>query len=266
MNKTVKNALQGLRVLVTRTKFQSQPLMKAIEAEGGEPILFSTIKIIDPANQEPFLLAMRKLNTTDIIIFVSANAVYSAAPLLNKYWPTIPPHIKILAIGDATKEAIKEHLKVKKIITPHQFNSEILLETPELQQVSGKQVIIFCGEDPRKLLPTTLQQRGAQVIEAFCYRRVVPLIDVAPLLQRLENKSIDIMVSTSRQGLKNLYAMVGEYGRNLLLNVPVLAVSKNVAEIAMELDFKSPAIVIDNIDDQSILQALRTFNSIKGNA
>lgn len=194
-------ALVGKRILITRPVEQAAKLTALIQQAGGEPVVFPAIDIIEPANPQTLAALVSILHQFDLAIFISPTAVSRAFQHIS-HWP---PKLHAAAIGSGSAQAL--HLTgVQHVISPaHGNDSEALLALPEMQQVSGKRIIIFRGEGGRELLGNTLRQRGAQVDYAECYRRAKPQADIAPLLQQ----HFDAVVVTSREGLQNLHDMLG---------------------------------------------------------
>ena len=73
------NALEGIRVLVTRPKVQQQGIIDAIEAEGGSAVLFPVIEVL---GRDPDDIASDagQLLDPDITIFISINAINFYVP------------------------------------------------------------------------------------------------------------------------------------------------------------------------------------------
>ena len=97
--------LAGLSVLVTRPAHQSEPLCDLIAAAHGRPIRFPALEIRGPTDK---LAARRELEgarRADLLLFVSANAVRYAFPLLPDQ---LPLDVAIGAVGRATAQALAE--------------------------------------------------------------------------------------------------------------------------------------------------------------
>lgn len=195
--------LAGKRILITRPVEQAAKFATLIQQAGGEPVVFPAIKIVEPANPQELAALVGTLHQFDLAIFISPTAVSRAFQHIS-YWP---PKLHAAAIGSGSAQALHLTLTgIQHVIAPaHGNDSEALLALPEMQQVSGKRIIIFRGEGGRELLGNTLRQRGAQVDYAECYRRAKPQADIAPLLQQ----HFDAVVVTSREGLQNLHDMLG---------------------------------------------------------
>jgi len=220
------DSLNGLNLLVTRPKHQAQPLCKLIEDNGGNAIVFPTIEI------KPLRTDV-DISNDDIAIFVSANAVCLNAA---------PPNLTIVAIGPGTaKELEKNNCRVDFI--PDQYNSEGLLVLPILNDVNGKSIVIFCGENSRSLLKDTLQERGAHVKSAICYRRECPATHANP-------GPIDCIISTSQESLTNLVRLLPE-----AIHKPLLVISPAMRGLASQLGF-SEVLMASNASDQAILSKL----------
>ena len=77
--------------------------------------------------------------------------------------------------GAVGGDALARHGIHDVISPPLRFDSEALLELPQLTDVNGRRVIIFRGDGGRELLGETLAARGASVEYVSCYRRGRPL-------------------------------------------------------------------------------------------
>ena len=124
-------------------------------------------------------------------------------------------------------------------VTPNEFNSESLLEMREFQNVKGQKIIIFRGEGGRPLLGEALEARGAEVMHAILYRRVMPEACSPALLAAWKQCGIDVIVVTSCEGLENLMNMTGVQGKIWLMQKTLLVSSLALEVCAKEKGFHS---------------------------
>ena len=187
--------LAGRGILVTRPREQAAGLAQLIEQAGGRAHLFPAIEIQDLPPPE----ALARLPQFDLAVFVSPTAVSKVMSRLHA-WPRA---LRAAAVGAGTRRELERH-GVANVISPQEgADSEALLKEQELQQVAGKRIVIFRGEDGRALLGETLGSRGAQVEYAACYRRARPQGSELP-----KREGIDAITVSSAQGLENLFAML----------------------------------------------------------
>lgn len=254
-------SLAGVRVLVTRPAEQAHNLVQLIEAAGGIAIRFPTIKIEGPSNRSALIKQINELGRADIAIFVSANAVNKAMPLIAGTQSPFPQQLQIACVGQGTAGAL-ERFGVRASLVPHgRFDSEALLDLPALQDVRNKRIIIFRGEGGRELLAQKLRSRGADVQYAECYRRALPSDDVEPLLQRWAHGEIKVVTVTSVETLQNLFAIVGKAGRTLLLQTPIVVISQRVAATCRELGFMHGPYVARTASDEGMVDAIKAWRA-----
>jgi uroporphyrinogen-III synthase len=251
-----------LKILITRPAHQAQSLSDAIRQAGGQPVLFPTLTITDPPDITALQQIIITLPQADIAIFTSVNAVEKAIPHIQLTWQKWPTHLRIVAIGAATTQALSKHgLSIQDC--PSQFNSEGLLGLPCLHEVQNKTVVIFKGLGGRDLLTTTLQQRGATIIEAIVYQRGLPIVDIMDYLPSWQADGIDVIISTSQESLQNLVTLIasqidsqaGSQAHNWLLNLPLIVISERMAIFAQDIGFKQPPMVANNASDAALLAA-----------
>ena len=247
--------LAGLGVLVTRPAHQATPLCERIESYGGKSIQFPVLEIVDPQDLGPMQAIIAQLDSFDIAVFISPNAVQRALNLIRKTrsWPV---HIAVAAVGKASAKTLTKLGLDTQMFPSSKFNSEALLEMPQMQDVGGKKIVIFRGEGGRELLAETLKERGAEVHYAECYRRSKPQGDVSQLMRAWARGEINIITVTSNEGLSNLYDMLGQLGRNWLQKTPLVVISERGQALAMELGFKSDIIVAQQASDEAIVDAI----------
>lgn len=226
--------LAGRGIVVTRPAHQVEALAGLIRAAGGNPIVFPTLEILDPADPQPLLGAIRRLETYDLAIFISPNAVTRVMSRMagQRSWPAA---LRTAAIG---KGGVRElnRFGIDGVIAPERsFDSERLLEMPQLQAISGQRVLIFRGDGGRELLGDALAARGAHVDYVACYRRARPQADATPLLQAWARNEIHALIVTSSEGLRNLSDMLGEAGRPWLQQTLMLVPHPRIAAAARAL-------------------------------
>jgi uroporphyrinogen-III synthase len=249
-------ALAGRRVVVTRPAGQAAHMAALIRAAGGEPVLFPVLEILDAQDLQPVLALIERLDSFDLAIFVSANAVDKALALVRarRAWPS---GLRVATVGRGSERALERHGLAAVIAPRARFDSEALLDLPELKDVAGRRVAIFRGDGGRELLGDTLAARGATVEYGECYRRGRPNADPAPLLALWERHQLDAFTVTSSEGLANLRDMLGASGRQCLQQTPLFAPHERIAAAARALGVQT--VVLTGPGDEGLVAGLAAF-------
>lgn len=222
--------LQGLNVLVTRPAEQAADFSEMISAAHGRPVGFPTLEILGPEDKHQARQQLQNLDQVDLLIFVSANAVRYAFPLLPDQ---IPLDLRIAAVGKATARALEEVGLDPTLVPESSFDSEGLLALPALQKVKGWRVLIVRGNGGREHLREALEARGARVEYVEVYRRRLPRRNPANLITNWD-RLVDVVTVTSVQSLDNLFTLLGEAGVERLRQTPLVVASQRIATRAAE--------------------------------
>ena len=225
--------------------------MAAVETARGRALRMPLIAI-EACPQPPVL---KQLSRFDWLIFVSANAVTHSLDRHPK--PVqLAPGTRVAAIGAATARALEQR-GIKVSLQPQaSANSEALLACAPLQRVEGENILILRGAGGRELLRQELEQRGAQVSYAECYRRVRPDADTKPLYHAWAAGKIVVISVTSVESLRNLVQIVEHDRRRDLLDAPLLVVGERQRHAALEMGWKGTIIVADDADPDAMVNAL----------
>lgn len=180
-------------IVITRPSGQARQLSEALQAsllksgitkENSPKIISLPLLTIVPKIGGGLAHQISEiLQSADLAIFVSPNAIECTMRLLEKSWQDLSNHlIPIGVMGGSSMAALKNHgigveSSPTKVILPQdntQWDSEGLWA--ELQKLnwdwSIKKVIIFKGEGGRDWLADTLKNAGAQIEAISVYARV----------------------------------------------------------------------------------------------
>ncbi len=162
-------SLAGRTVLVTRPEPQADELVAAIEAVGGTAWRFPVMTIV-PRDRNAFAADLADIGSTDIVIFVSANAVRHGLAAIGATSGAMRERVpQVAAIGPATADALRTAGIEPDIRPDGGFRSEHLLMHDAFNDVTGQRVTIVRGEHGRELLAETLRHRGAEVHHLCAY-------------------------------------------------------------------------------------------------
>ena len=256
---TAAGPLAGKTIVVTRPRAQAGPLAEAIAALGGEPLIFPLLEIASAIDPQPLATAVARLADYSLAIFISPNAIAYALPAILARGPW-PAGLQPAAVGQGTVKALAAHGIAGCVAPRERFDSEALLELPELAagRVVGKRVAIFRGDGGRELLAETLRARGAEVDCITCYRRSGPADGVAPLLAAWRAGKLDALTVSSSEGLRYLVDLLDAEGRSHLQKTPVFVPHARIAENARALGLSN--IILTAAADAGILAGLGAYN------
>jgi uroporphyrinogen-III synthase len=250
------------RVLVTRPAGQADRLCSLIEAAGGEAVRLPAIEIHAPEDIPLLESMVAELETFQLAVFVSANAVHKGMEfiLARRQWPA---GVKIAAVGPTSTRAIEHYGLAVDCVPEHEFSSEGLLAIDTLQDMQGKRVIIFRGNGGRSKLYDSLTARGAEVVYAEVYRRTCPVIGFQTMLDLLQQENLDVVIAASNETLQNLCHMAGPQGLPILRGKLLLVPGQRQLELAEQLGFTRTPVVAGNASDEAFMEALEKISSRK---
>jgi uroporphyrinogen-III synthase len=231
-------------------------MIEALLEREAIPVKFPVLAITDVQDRTLMRKAAIQLDQFDLVVFVSPNAVTKMLDVVTEH-RTWPRSLLVATMGRSSENELAT-CGVTNVISPKvRFDSEALLELPELQAVGGKRVLICRGDGGRELLGQTLTERGAQVAYLTCYHRIRPATDPAPLLALWEAGRLDAVTLTSSEGLVNFCSMIGRLGMAWLKNTPCFVPHERIAEFAEREGIKN--VILTSHGDDGLVSGMESY-------
>jgi uroporphyrinogen-III synthase len=219
-------------------------------------LLYPGIEILDPPDPAALDAVIDRLEDFDLAIFISPSAVHKAMTRIRAR-RALPQHLRCAAIGPGGVRALHQ-FGISEVIAPaagsERHDSESLLATDFLQDVSGMRVVIFRGDGGRELLRDALSARGARVEAVTCYRRAPPSWDSAPLVQAWARGKVAAVIATSSEGLRQFCERLGAEGTARCRATPLIVPHPRIAEAARAMGMNN--VVESGSGDAALLAAL----------
>lgn len=231
----MSRSLHGLRILNTRPKKQGQKLAASIINAGGVSIDCPSIEI--QAIPCEWMDTLPDLYTVNQAIFISANAVDYFFQQLQGQSKAWPEQINVIAIGDASAQALNAYgIRVHHI--PAMADSEHLLALPCLQSLSEQSILLVKGEGGRSLIEQELLRKKAQVFALSVYQRILPTLPLGFTHSLWRDDAVDIILLTSEQSMHHLFELFSPDAHAWLRSKPCFVISERLAHIAASLGIK----------------------------
>jgi uroporphyrinogen-III synthase len=255
----IAGALSGRGIVITRPREHAVALAELIRAAGGDPVLFPTLEILPPDDAAAVAGVLARLSSFQLAVFVSPTAAARGCAMVStSAWPA---GLRVAAVGAGTAKTL-ERLGCRDVISPPgEADSEALAALPELQDLHDCAVVIFRGQGGREWLRTKLEERGARVEYAECYRRARPAADAGGLLARWQRGGIEAVSITSIEGLENFIVMLGPTGKGYLCATPVFVPHPRIAAAARELGVRQ-VLVTGPGDVQTVAEMSSFFSRV----
>lgn len=254
---TPAQPLRGRTLVVMRPQEQADSLCQRIAAAGGTALRFPVIAVgpaSDPAQLEAIV---PRLDDFQLAFFVSPNAVeYALRTILaRRAWPA---GLRVATVGKGSERVLRSHGLNDVIAPQHGFDSEAVIALPEFAAaaVAGRKVVIFRGDGGRELIAETLRERGASVEYVTCYQRYCPALEPALLLGPVARGTVDGLLLTSSEGVRNLRRILGDEGFAALRAVTVFATHPRIVAQARAAGFA--AVIETPAGDDGLMQTLAT--------
>jgi len=248
--------LDGQCILNTRPAHQQAGLQTLLETQGARVLSFPSIEIVAAEPTAFHRNLASKIANYDIAVFVSRNAVDGAFAFLDA--SQLPQGLALAVIGEGSFSALAQQVADldHRLIRSEPYNSEGLLAAEELQQVAGKNILIFRGQQGRTLLSEELTRRGASVSHCEVYQRKMPKTDDQAFVELTCEQFPTLVVFTSTEGMLNLLPLVDAQSRAKLLRLPWLLISERMRESAVKLGHNAEIIIAAKASDDGIQQSI----------
>jgi len=210
-NKSKQLPLIGQRILIGRAKHQASALSDDVKALGAQVLEIPFIEIRKPRSYRPLDEALVNIRNYDWLILTSVNGVEAVWERIRKL--RLPAarlkHLKIAAIGPATKKAIEARGLTVQVV-PKQYVAESVAKSLR-RRVAGKRVLLARARVARDVIPRELRQAGATVDVVEAYETVVPMTSRFCLRKALRDPKVrpTIATFTSSSMVRNFVALVG---------------------------------------------------------
>jgi uroporphyrinogen-III synthase len=203
--------LAGVRVLVGRARHQAGALSQELRKLGATVIEIPFIEIRKPRSFKPLDSALMSLSQYQWLILTSVNGVDAMWDRMIKLKLTksVADHLRIAAIGPATKKAI-ERRGVKVDVVPKEYVAESVVRSLK-SKVKGKRVLLVRAKVARDVIPNELRKAGAQVDVVEAYETLVPESSRTRLRSALANprQRPHVITFTSSSTVRNFAELMG---------------------------------------------------------
>jgi uroporphyrinogen-III synthase len=210
-NPSTNHPLAGVRVLVGRARHQASALSAELRQLGAVVTEIPFIEIRKPRAFRPLDSALLNLVAYDWLILTSVNGVEALWERLIKLRLTKRnlDHLRIAAIGPATKQAVERH-GGKVDVVPPEYVAESVVRSLR-RRVKGKRVLLVRAKVARDVIPRELRKAGAQVDVAEAYETIVPPLSRKRLQTALGNpkRRPQVVTFTSSSTVRNFVALLG---------------------------------------------------------
>lgn len=243
--------LAGTVVLNTRPTQTANELTEAIRSHGGRVVAFPVLEIA-PRDAEAVRAEAEALPAADVTIFVSRNAAEFGSRFASG---------RVAAVGPATASALEARGCHVDIVPESGFDSEHLLESPELVDADGRTFRIVRGDAGRELLADELSNRGGRVDYLAVYERRLPdysdaeLNDIADLFS---SGDVDAIVVMSVKTLENLDALMPANCAEAFHRTPLVSPAARVIKELHKRGPGRPAALAASPRPDDILDAIVT--------
>jgi uroporphyrinogen III methyltransferase/synthase len=248
--------LLGLRIAVTRPQGQAGSLIEGLERLGAEAIHCPTIRIMEDEVGPGLRRAISDLDSFDWVVFTSANGVRVFWKALRAVRATtaLPARLRVAAIGPATGRVLSER-GVEPTLVPDEYVAEAVADAlTEVEDLTGRRVLLPRAAGARKVLPERLQAAGARVDELAVYEALPDEEGIARLREAVERRFVDMITftaaSTVRCFVDRAGADVGE--------ARVAAIGPITAAVARELGLRVD-VEAEEYTVEGLLRAISQF-------
>ena len=237
-------ALQGKRILVTRSAGQASQFTDLLASRGAAVIEMPTLAIAPPTSWQMLDQAIADLPKYDWLILTSANAVDSFfGRLQNSGKDSRALHsLKVAVVGRKTAEVLANY-GITPDLVPTDFVADALVEAflTNDHVLTGKNMLFPRVESGgREILVDQLQQYGANVDAIAAYESKCPDAIDPVALAAIQNQRLDAIAFASSKTVKHFCLLLDRVAtratwRSWIADVKIASIGPQTSKTCYEL-------------------------------
>lgn len=245
--------LKGIRILVGRARHQAGALSTELRNLGATVLEIPFIEIRKPRSFNALDTALHNLHNYDWLILTSVNGVEAMWARVKKLGlkNANVKHLRIAAIGPATKKAIEQRGATVDVV-PKEYVAESVVRSLR-RRVKEKRVLLVRAKVARDVIPRQLRTAGAEVDVVEAYETVIPKSSRIRLRATLKDskQSPHVITFTSSSTVRNFVTLLGRghslRGIRLASIGPVT--SATLRDLGLRADIKAQEFTIPGLVD-----------------
>ncbi len=187
------------------------------------------------------------------VLFVSRNAVEVGMSMLDQQ-QGVPDGVRVMAVGAETAKQLFRY-GIDALFPSEGSGAEALLNVTQLNDLTGRRVLLVRGEQGLDWPAEEMRKRGATVDQAACYRQTIPEESQSRLHEALvDNNRLAGIFIHSAQSLHNLMSIAGDH-QKLLTESVLVAGSERIAQTAKEFNWKGDVRVAESPSNKHMMIA-----------
>ncbi|HEY9016953.1 uroporphyrinogen-III synthase [Thiomicrospira sp.] len=246
-------------LLNTRPKHQAWCLNQALLEAGFVSLDCPSLQI-----QAQTLSQQPAWNDYDVWVFVSRNAVSYFAQQM----PSLPASFQasLVAVGDATAQAIEQQGWPNLAPLPSTFDSEGMLNLAVFAKPNGLRVAIVRGDGGREHLAQSLIEQGAQVEFFEVYQRqAAPFCQsIWPIFKQAEAPVILFTSVSSLEAFCQSLSAQNPADQAWCFRQTLIVFSERIQNAARKLGFSGSILVTPTSSDAAIVDTLQRYATSLG--
>lgn len=250
---TMKKILENIKILVTRSKNQSEEFSNKLKSLGAEVTNMPLIDI-KPIINNNILNTYKNINIYHWIIFTSTNSIEIFFDVFNKNNLDLNylENIKFAVVGRKTRDKLLEY-GFNTDLCPEVFTADELLKEFIIREIKDNNILIPCSKIAKRDLYNGLVELGNKAI----FLEIYDNIEINTQNNDFNISDIDYITFTSPSTVQSFYNIFG----NIKLNSKIVSIgtvtSSKVKEL-MGIDSLVPneftiegmtKIIIENVKD-----------------
>lgn|SRR5690554_2976465 len=248
--------LQGLHVIVTRTRTQASVLRSELERRGATVLEVPAMELQDLDGWESQVFTDQPWDWT---VITSKNAAERIARVIRMGKGRHEQLGRIAATGNATARYLEKYGLSPQLV-PERYIAEALAEAMIARGVEGQRIVLPRAEDARAVLPDALRAAGADVHVVPIYRAEIPEGSLS-ILQASAGMKPDLVTFASSKTARHFAELLHESGVDEWFSLPAAAIGPVTAETASDLGFTVVAMP-DQHTISSLVDAIEGWHTV----
>ena len=260
MAETVRSALDGKRIVITRAAAQSEALSREFTGHGAISIVLPLVSFAEPEDFAPMDKAIVQLERFDWMILTSAQAVRAVvARSKNLGRPLIGTEskVRIAAVGPVTAQAAKHAgLPVEYVANIH---NSVALSDELGERLRERKVFLPRSDRATPDMPVALRRHGAHVTEAIAYRTLRPSEIDKSNLSRIAAGEADAVLFFSPTAVQHFEELLGRRRLSTLEHRLAITAAGPVTARALREAGVGRMVVAADTTTQAVVETLEKY-------